>query len=240
MKILRHPSHGFPSRRAVTLVEVLISLLIFGIVMAVGYLMLQRTFLGLERQRQSLDTLHEARVFLALMERDLREMTKLIKLDTTFKDNLFEEENALLFNLELEVPNRTGGTGFTTVIWSYEGPPGHQDLANATKVIYRQERGGVKRPIITKQLRNLKIWGTDGTVFRNRGADESLDAYRSYLRPHYYHPTNSDAGLNDLAKVKGVEVQLQMNEMFDANGKVIKTRTFVTRIYPRILNSKFE
>lgn len=228
------------SRRAVTLVEVLISLLIFGIVMGVGYLIMQRTFQGLERQKQSLDTLHEARIFLALMERDLREMTKLIKLDTTFKDNLFEEDNALLFSLELEVPNRMGGSGYTTVTWSYEGPPGHQELPGAVKAIYRQERGQVKQPIITKQLRNLKIWGTDGTIFRNRGADESLEAYRTYLRPHYYHPTNAAAGLSDLTKVKGIEVQLQMNEMFDPNGKVIKTRTFVTRIYPRILNSKFE
>jgi len=239
MKILQGTLRS--SRRAVTLVEILISLLIFGIVMAIGYLMLQRTFLGLERQRQSLDTLHEGRVFLALIERDLREMTKLVKLDTVFKDNLFDEENALLFSLELEVPNRMGGAGYTTVTWSYEGPPGHQDLPGAVKVIYRQERGQVKRPIITKQFRNLKIWGTDGTIFRNRGADENLEAYRTYLRPHYYHPTNnSAAGLNDLTKVKGVEVQLQMNEMFDPNGKVIKTRTFVTRIYPRILNSKFE
>ncbi|HMM61170.1 MAG TPA: type II secretion system protein, partial [Candidatus Rifleibacterium sp.] len=63
-------------KRAFTLVEVMISILIFGIVLVLGYTLINRTFMSLERQRQSLDTLHEARNFLMVIERDLREMTE--------------------------------------------------------------------------------------------------------------------------------------------------------------------
>ncbi|MFZ2959869.1 MAG: type II secretion system protein [Candidatus Ozemobacteraceae bacterium] len=236
--LFRSRRRACSTNRAFTLVEVLISLLIFGIVLAMGYLLLQRTFQGLDRQKQSLDTLHEARFFLAMVERDLREMTRMISLDTVFTDNLFAPDNAFFYNMEIEVPSRTG-TGLTTVIYSYEGPRNYEDKPGVEKVVYRQEKGKVKQPLLTRQLKELKIWGTDGAIFRNRGADEGLEAYRTYLRPHYYGPTNS-AGLSDLTKVKGVEVQVTLNELFDTNGKVIKTRTFVTRIYPRILNSKFE
>ncbi|MBF0500787.1 MAG: prepilin-type N-terminal cleavage/methylation domain-containing protein [Candidatus Riflebacteria bacterium] len=226
-------------RRAFTLVEVLISLLIFGIVLSMGYVLLQRTFLGLDRQKQSLDTLHEARYFLAMIERDLREMTRMISLDTVFTDNLFGADNAYFYAMELEIPSRNG-KGLTTVMYTYEGPRNYEDKPGTEKFIYRQEKGQMKQALITSQLKDLKIWGTDGTIFRNRGADEDLTAYRNYLRPHYYTPSNSAGGLSDLAKVKGVEVQINLNEMFDKDGKVIKTRTFVTRIYSRILNSKFD
>ncbi|HNW36295.1 MAG TPA: prepilin-type N-terminal cleavage/methylation domain-containing protein [Candidatus Ozemobacteraceae bacterium] len=227
------------SRRAFSLVEVMISLLLFGIILATGYLFLNRTFVSLERQRQSLDTLHEAREFLMLIERDLREMTKLVSLDTVLRDDLFAEDNALFFTMTIEVPQRIGD-GTTTVTWSYEGPSQYKDLPGAQKIIYRQEKGKIKRAIVTKQLDYLKVWGTDGIIFRKRDSGESLDTYQKYLRPHYYHPTNVGSGLSDLAKVRGVEVQLSMNELYDKAGIPIKTRTFVTRIYSRVLNSKFE
>jgi prepilin-type N-terminal cleavage/methylation domain-containing protein len=227
-------------RRGFTLVEVMISLLIFGIVLGVGYMFMQRTFSNMDRQKQSLDTLHEARLFLALIEKDLRQMTRLVSLDTTFKSTLFDEENARFYNMVLEIPNRAGD-GITTVTYSYEGPPNYHELPNTSRVVYRQEEGRIKQALLTKQLKFLKIWGTDGAIFRNRGADENMGAYQSYLMPHYYHPTNPAAnGLKDLAKVKGVEVQLCMNELFDTAGKPIKTRTFVTRIYSRVLNGKYE
>jgi len=226
------------ARRAVTLVEVMISLLLFGIVLVTGYLFLNRTFVSLERQRQSLDTLHEAREFLMLIERDLREMTKLVSLDTVFRDTLFAEDNALFFSMTLEVPRRVG-SGTTTVTWSYEGPNQYKDLPGAEKIIYRQEKGMIKRAIVTKQLDYLKVWGTDGVIFRNRQEGESLSSYQQYLGPHYYHPTHA-GGLSDLSKVRGVEVQLSMNELFDAKGVPVKTRVFVTRIYSRVLNAKFE
>lgn len=227
-------------RAAATLVEVLMALLIFGIVMGIGYALLSRTFVSMERQRTSLDTLHEARNFLMLIERDLREMTRLISLDTLFRDNLFDDENALFYSMEIEVPARSGD-GYTTVTWSYEGPAGHKDSPTREKIIYRQEKGGLKRPVITKQMNYLKVWGTDGTIFRNRGVGESMADYRAYLAPHYYHPSNpAPNGLRDLAKVRGVEVQLSMHEMYDSSGRPIKDRVFVTRIYSRVLNSKYE
>ena len=228
------------NRRAFTLVEVMISLLIFGIVLAIGYTFLNRTFVSLERQKQSLDTLHEARNFLMVIERDLREMVEVVELDTIFKSSLFDEENALLFKMTIMVPTRTGNA-IQKVTYSYEGPEKHLDSPNREKIVYRQVDGGVKRPLITKQMKYLKIWGTDGTIFRNRHTEESLADYRNYLTPHYYHPSNPSAkGLRDLAKIKGIEIQLSMHEMFDSDGKPIKQRTFVTRIYSRILNAKYE
>ncbi|MBF0545451.1 MAG: hypothetical protein HQM08_13505 [Candidatus Riflebacteria bacterium] len=228
------------NRVAFTLVEVLISLLLAGIIIIVSYMLIQRTFQSLERQKQSLDTLHEARYFLALIERDLREMTKLKVLDTVFKQNLFDKESGLFFSMELEVPDRSGkGEEFTTVIYSYEGPRDYQETKGMSKIIYRQEKGQAKRALITKQMNFLKVWGTDGVIFRNREENESVDVYRNYLRPHYYHPTNdAPKGLNDLSKVRGIEVQLDMIEMLDSSGKPIKNRTFTTRIYPRVLSLK--
>lgn len=228
------------ARRAFTLVELLISFLVFSIILGLGYTLLQRTFFGLDRQKQSLDTMHEARDFLMYIERDLRQMTKLVSLDTVFKEVLFDKENALMYTLVLEIPVR-GGEGTTTVTYSYEGPTKYQDLPNIQKVIYRQEAGKVKRALIATQLSFLKIWGTDGTIFRNRDVKETMETYQTYLMPHYYHPSNPAAnGLRDLAKVKGVEVQLCMNEIVDKTGKVVKTRTFITRIYSRVLNAKYQ
>ncbi|MBU1109193.1 MAG: prepilin-type N-terminal cleavage/methylation domain-containing protein [Candidatus Riflebacteria bacterium] len=227
------------SRRAVTLVEVMISFMIFGIVLVLGYTMLNRTFMSLERQRQSLDTLHEARNFLMVIERDLREMTEVDELDTIFKSSLFDEENALLYKISMTIPKRDG-SGFERVTYTYEGPDKYGE-GSQMKTITRQVDGGAKRQLITKQMNYLKIWGTDGTIFRNRYPEESMADYRNYLRPHYYHPSNpSPNGLRDLKKVKGVEVQLSMHEMFDSDRKPIKQRTFVTRIYSRILNAKFD
>lgn len=227
------------SRRAVTLVEVMISFMILGIVLVVGYSMLNRTFVSLERQRQSLDTLHEARSFLMVIERDLREMTEVIELDTIFKSSLFDEENALFHKISMIIPKRDG-SGFQKVTYSYNGPEKHHD-GTAVKTITRQAEDGAKRDLITRQMNYLKIWGTDGTIFRNRYPEESMEDYRNYLRPHYYHPSNPSAkGLRDLKKVKGVEVQLSMHEMYDSERKPIKQRNFVTRIYSRILNAKFD
>lgn len=223
-----------------TLVEVSISMLIIGIVMTIGYTFINRTFLSLERQKQSLDTLHEARTFLMVIERDLREMTQVLELDTIFKTSLFDEENALLFKLVIEVPARSG-TGYQKVTYAYEGPDKHTDEKGRQKIVYRQVEGGVKKALITKQLNYLKIWGTDGTIFRNRHPGESLSDYRNFLAPHYYHPSNTASdGLRDISKIRGIEVQLSMHEMFDSEKKPIKQRTFITRIYPRILNAKFE
>lgn len=227
------------SRRAVTLVEMMISFMIFGIVLVLGYTMLNRTFMSLERQRQSLDTLHEARSFLMTIERDLREMTEVVELDTIFKSSLFDEENALLHKISMIIPKRDG-SGFERVTYTYDGPEKHGESTHV-KTITRQVDGGSKRELITKQMNYLKIWGTDGTIFRNRYPDESMEDYRNYLRPHYYHPSNPDAnGLRDLKKIKGVEVQLSMHEMYDTDKKPIKQRNFVTRIYSRILNAKFD
>ena len=227
-------------RKGFTLVEVLISFLILGIVLAIGYTFIDRTFVSLERQKQSLDTLHEARNFLMVIERDLREMTKVVEIDTIFKSSLFDEENALMYKVVLEIPDRKG-SGFKNVTYSYEGPEKYHDSPNRNKVIYRQVDGEVKKALISKQLNYLKIWGTDGTIFRNRHVDESLIDYRNYLTPHYYHPANPAAnGLRDIDKIRGIEVQLSMHELFDSANKPIKQRTFVTRIYPRILNAKFE
>ena len=69
---------NYKNRKAVTLVEVIIAMLLFAIVVTIGYTMLNRTFNSMERQRQSLDTLHEARDFLMVIERDLREMIEVI------------------------------------------------------------------------------------------------------------------------------------------------------------------
>ncbi|MEW6713404.1 MAG: prepilin-type N-terminal cleavage/methylation domain-containing protein, partial [Candidatus Riflebacteria bacterium] len=88
-----------------TLVEVMISFLILGIVLAIGYTFIDRTFVSLDRQKQSLDTLHEARNFLMVIERDLREMTKVVEIDTIFKSSLFDEENALLYKVVFEIPS---------------------------------------------------------------------------------------------------------------------------------------
>jgi type II secretory pathway pseudopilin PulG len=227
------------ARRAVTLVEIMISFVIFGIVLVVGYTMLNRTFVSLERQRQSLDTLHEARNFLMVVERDLREMTEIVELDTIFKSSLFDEENALMYKIGMIVPKRDG-SGFEKVTYTYEGPEKHHD-GSREKVISRQVEGGPKRELITKQMNYLKVWGTDGTIFRNRYPEESLEDYRNYLRPHYYHPSNPAAnGLRDLKNIRGVEIQLSMHEMYDTEKKPIKQRNFVTRIYSRVLNAKFE
>ena len=227
-------------QRGFTVVELLISLLIFSLLLGIGYLIFQRTFKNMERQKQSLDTLHEARRFLALIEKDLRQMTRLVTLDTVFKDDIFQDQNALFFTLVMEVPARDGN-GMMTVTYTYEGPQTYQDDPSRPKVVYRQEEGQVRRPVITKQMNFLKVWGTDGVIFRNRGVGESMDQYKNYLRPHYYHPTNpAGTGLRDLGKIKGVEVQLSMNELFDLQGKPIKTRTFVTRVYSRVLNAKYE
>jgi prepilin-type N-terminal cleavage/methylation domain-containing protein len=227
-------------RRGVTLVEVMISLLIFGIALAIGYTFLNRTFVSLERQRQSLDTLHEARNFLMIVERDLREMIEVIEFDTIFKDSLFAEDNALLYKMSFLIPRRDGN-GYEKVTYSYEGPDKHIDSGTQQKIIYRQVEGEVKKELITNQMQYLKVWGTDGTIFRNRYPEESMTDYRNYLRPHYYHPTNNAAdGLRDLKKIKGIEVQLAMHEMYDSEKKPVKQRTFVTRIYSRILNAKFE
>jgi len=227
------------SKRAVTLVEIMISFVIFGIVLVVGYTMLNRTFMSLERQRQSLDTLHEARSFLMTIERDLREMTEIVQLDTIFKSSLFDEENALLYKISMVVPKRDG-SGFERVTYTYDGPEKHRD-GSQEKIITRQVDGGPKRELITKQMNYLKVWGTDGTIFRNRYPEESMEDYRNYLRPHYYHPSNPAAnGLRDLKKIRGVEIQLSMHEMYDTEKKPIKQRNFVTRIYSRVLNAKFE
>jgi prepilin-type N-terminal cleavage/methylation domain-containing protein len=228
------------TNKGFTLVEILISFLILGIVLAIGYTLLDRTFVSLERQKQSLDTLHEARRFLMVIERDLREMVEVVELDTIFKSHLFHEENALLYKLVIRVPARKGA-GYNLVTYSYEGPEKHLDTPDRKKIIYREVEGGVKKALVTKQLNYLKIWGTDGTIFRNRYPDESMVDYRNYLAPHYYHPSNtSPGGLRDISKIKGIEVQLSMHEMLDANKKPIKQRTFITRIYPRILNAKYD
>ncbi len=228
------------NRKAVTLVEVMIAMLLFGIVLAIGYAMINRTFVSLERQRQSLDTLHEARSFLMIIERDLREMIEVEELDTIFKSSLFDEQNALMYKLVIVVPSRDG-TSTKRVTYTYEGPELHQDDPNTQKFVYRQAEGEAKKALITTQMNFLKIWGTDGTIFRNREADESLEHYQKYLGPHYYHPSSpySD-GLRSLDKIKGVEVQLCMHELLDSSKKPIKDRTFVTRIYSRVLNSKYE
>ena len=228
------------TKKAVTLVEVLISMALLSVVLVIGYTMLNRTFESLDRQRQSLDILHEARDFLMLIERDLREMIEVEELDTVFKNTLFDEQNALMYKLVIIVPSRDGKST-QRVTYTYEGPELYNELPNTQKVLYRQVDGGVKKAIITKQMNYLKIWGTDGTIFRNREIDETLDHYQKYLGPHYYHPSNpfSD-GLRSLDKIKGVEVQLSMHEMLDKDKKAIKDRVFVTRIYSRVLNSKYE
>ena len=227
-------------RKAVTLVEVMIAMLLFAIVLAIGYTMLNRTFVSLERQRQSLDTLHEARDFLMIIERDLREMIEVEELDTVFRNTLFDDQNALMYKLVIVVPSRDGKST-QKVTYTYEGPELHVEDPKTQKVIYRQVEGGIKKALITKQMNYLKVWGTDGTIFRNREADESLDAYQKYLGPHYYHPSNPYSnGLRDLEKIKGIEVQLCMHELLDSEKKPIKDRVFVTRIYSRVLNSKYE
>lgn len=224
----------------ITLVELMISLLILGILFALGYTFMDRTFKSMKRQKQSLDTLHEARSFLMYIERDLREMTKVDKIDTVFKSTLFDEQNALLYKLVIEAPKRLG-TGTDIITYSYEGPDKYADNGTTQKIIYRQVNGKVKQALITKQLNYLKVWGTDGVIFRNREAKESLQAYQQYLMPHYYHPSNpAPGGLRDINKIRGIEVQLSMHEILNEKGKAIKDRTFITRIYPRILNSKYE
>ncbi len=228
------------NRKAVTLVEVMIAMLLFAIVLAIGYAMINRTFVSLERQRQSLDTLHEARDFLMIIERDLREMIKVEELDTIYKESLFDEQNALMYKLVLLIPSKTGNST-RKVTYTYEGPELHQDSSDMQKIVYRQVDGETRKALITTQLNYLKVWGTDGTIFRNQELDESLDHYQRYLGPHYYHPSSPyPDGLKSLEKIKGVEVQLCMHEMLDSSKKPIKDRVFVTRIYSRVLNSKYE
>ena len=228
------------NRKAVTLVEIMIAMLLFGIVLAVGYALINRSFTSLDRQRQSLDTLHEARDFLMIVERDLREMIEVEELDTLFKKTLFDEQNALMYKLVIVVPSRDGKST-QRITYTYEGPEFYEEDPNNVKVLYRQVEGGVKKPLIPKQMSYLKIWGTDGEIFRNREADESLEDYQKYLGPHYYHPSNDfPDGLKTLDKIKGIEVQLCMHEMYNSEKKPIKQRTFVTRIYSRVLNSKYE
>lgn len=220
-----------------TLVEITISVLILSIVMSLGYLFLNRSLIALERQRQSLDTLHEARTFLMNIERDLREATAILELDTIYRINLFDEENALLHKLVIQVPSKTGD-GYRKVTYYYEGPELHQEDPREPKTLYREAEGEGRRAIITAQLDYIKVWGTDGTIFRNRYPEESMTSYRNYLRPHYYSPSNTK-GLRDKSKIKGVEIQLSMHEIMDPDGKPIKQRVFVTRLYPRVLNPKY-
>lgn len=226
-------------KKAFTLVEMMIALAIFSIVLFIGYTMLNRTFLSMERQRQSLDTLHEARSFLMNIERDIREMVEVVELDTIFSEYLFNERYALLHKITMLVPARDGKT-LRKVTYSYEGPEYHQEIGRA-KIVYRQEEGGVKKALITKQMDYLKVWGTDGTIFRSREKTESESNYVAYLTKHYYNPSNpvSD-GLRKLEDIKGIEVQLSMHELFDKDNKPVKQRKFITRIYPRILNAKYE
>ena len=140
------------NRKAVTLVEVMIAMLLFGIVLAIGYAMINRTFVSLERQRQSLDTLHEARSFLMIIERDLREMIEVEELDTIFKSSLFDEQNALMYKLVIVVPSRDG-TSTKRVTYTYEGPELHQDDPNTQKFVYRQAEGEAKKALITTQMK---------------------------------------------------------------------------------------
>ncbi len=227
-------------RKAVTLVEIMIAMLLFAIILAIGYAMINRTFVSLERQKQSLDTLHEARDFLMIVERDLREMIEVEELDTVYKNTLFDNQNALMYKLVIIVPSRDGRST-QRVTYTYEGTEMYAESPEVQKVVYRQVEGSVKKALITKQLNYLKIWGTDGTIFRNKEQDESINDYQKYLGPHYYHPSNPyPNGLRSLEKIKGIEVQLCMHELLDASKKPIKDRTFVTRIYSRVLNSKYE
>ncbi len=228
------------SRRGFTLVESLISLAIFSVIMYIGYMMLNRTNLSLARQQQSLETLHDARNFLMYIERDMREMIQVKELDTVFTSNLFDERYALFFKLSMIVPNKDGN-GTQKVTYRFEGPQNYEDIPGKPKKIYREVENGPKQVLISKQLDYLKIWGTDGTIFRSREEKETETSYVSYLTKHYYNPSNpTSKGLRKLEDVKGLEVQLSMHEMLDKNGKPIKQRKFITRIYPRILNAKYE
>ena len=228
------------SKKAFTMVEMMISLAIFAAVLVIGYTMLNRTFLSMERQRQSLDTLHEARSFLMYIERDIREMVEVEELDTVFASNLFDERYALFYKLTMLVPNKEG-TGNKRVTYTFEGPQNYAEINGQTKAVYRQEEGGIKKALITKQLDYLKVWGTDGTIFRSRDLKETESSYVAYLTKHYYNPSNPvSGGLRKLEDIRGIEVQLSMHEMLDKSGKPIKQRKFITRIYPRVLNAKYE
>lgn len=228
------------SRKGFTLVESLISLAIFSVIMYLGYTMLNRANLSMARQQQSLETLHEARTFLMYIERDMREMVKVVELDTVFAQNLFDERYALFKKISMIVPNKEG-TGLQKVTYSFEGPANFEDLPGKPKQIFREVEGSKKQALITKQLDYIKVWGTDGTIFRSREEKESESSYVAYLTKHYYNPTNPVAnGLRRLEDIKGIEVQLSMHEMLDKEGKPIKQRKFITRIYPRVLNAKYE
>lgn len=94
-------------KKAFTLVEMMIALAIFSIVLFVGYTMLNRTFLSMERQRQSLDTLHEARSFLMNIERDIREMVEVVELDTIFQNTYLTKDMLYCTRLQCWYPQET-------------------------------------------------------------------------------------------------------------------------------------
>jgi prepilin-type N-terminal cleavage/methylation domain-containing protein len=225
-------------RKAFTLVETMIAMAVFSIVLYIGYTLMNRTFMSMDRQKQSLESLHEARSFLMNIEKDLREMLEMVELDCVYTPYLFDERYALLNKLTILVPAKTGN-GTQKVTYRYEGPRDH--VGTNKKTIYREVEGGTKKALITKQMDYLKIWGTDGVIFRSRDASEPEASYVSYLTKHYYHPANPVGnGLRDLNNIKGIELQLSMHELMDKNNKPIKQRKFITRVYPRILNAKYD
>jgi len=228
------------NRKAFTLAELLISVLILALVTGMGYMLVNRSLVSMRRQQQSMDTLHEARSFLMQIERDLRQMTKIVALDTVFKPYLFDEQNALFYKMTIEIPSDDGAST-QRVTYTYEGPDSYDPTEGAVKRIYRETQSGGKKMLITKQLDYLKVWGTDGEIIRNKLESESMENYVSYLTPHYYHPTNpASDGLRDISKIRGIELQLSMHEMLDKDNKPIKQRTFTTRVYSRMLNPKNE
>jgi prepilin-type N-terminal cleavage/methylation domain-containing protein len=226
-------------RKAFTLVETMIALAVFSTVLYIGYTLMNRTFLGMDRQKQSLESLHEARSFLMNIEKDLREALEVIELNCVYTGYLFDERYALLNKLTLLVPARTGN-GTQRVTYTYEGPLEHRETGQK-KTIYREVEGGTKKALITKQMDYLKVWGTDGVIFRSRDASEPEASYVSYLTQHYYHPSNPvTKGLRNLRDIKGIELQLSMHELMDKANKPIKQRKFITRVYPRMLNAKYD
>ncbi len=228
------------NKKAFTLLEMMIALAVFSVVIYIGYTMMNRTFLSVTRQKQSLESLHEARSFLMHIERDLREMLEVVELNCIYASYLFDERYGLLNKLTIIVPSRTNPNTTDRVTYTYEGPKNHQETGQK-KVIYREVNGGDRKTLITKQLDYLKVWGTDGVIFRSREASEPEAAYVSYLAKHYYHPSNPTAnGLRDLNEIKGIELQLSMHELMDKDNKPIKQRKFITRVYPRILNAKYD
>ncbi len=228
-------------RTAFTLVEVIVAMTILMACLGFGYLLMNRTFQGLDRHKQQLDTQHEARYFLALVERDLREMLHLVKLETAFPSEFSDPKAGLFKSMTLEIPDREANSGSTEVTYSYEGPSEYQDVKGQDKIIYRQEKGRVKKAIINKNLVSMRVFGTDGTIFRPKGPTENELQYMNYLQPHFYNPSNTAAnGLRVLSEVKGIEIRFEMIETTSADGKEKKIRPFITRIYSRILNAKYE